>query len=194
MQPGPGSSPRAGVVIPLRAFANGKARLAAVLDDQERTALARSMADCVVEASGTMPVLIVSSAAEVHEWAETRTLDVVEDPGAGLDAAAREGVQWFRARGFDRVVVAHADLPRARPGSLERFADVAPGDVVIVPSHRDDGTPVLSIPVDPPFPFAYGVGSAHRHAQIARELGLTVQLVRDDELAYDVDLPEDLLS
>ncbi len=194
MQPGPGSSPRAGVVIPLRAFANGKARLAAVLDDRERTALARSMADCVVEASGTMAVLVVSSAAEVHEWAETRGLEVVDDPGAGLDAAAREGVQWFRAREFDRVIVAHADLPRARPGSLERFADVAPGGVVIVPSHRDDGTPVLSIPVHPPFQFAYGVGSAYRHAQIARELGLAVQLVHDDELAYDVDLPEDLLS
>lgn len=194
MQPGPGSSPRAGVVIPLRAFANGKARLAAVLDDRERTALARSMADCVVEACGTMAVLVVSSAAEVHEWAETRGLEVVDDPGAGLDAAAREGVQWFRARDFDRVIVAHADLPRAQPGSLERFADVASGSVVIVPSHRDDGTPVLSIPVDPPFPFAYGVGSAHRHAQIARDLGLAVQLVHDDELAYDVDLPEDLLS
>ena len=194
MQPGPGSSPCAGVVIPLRAFANGKARLAAVLDDRERTALARSMADCVVEACGTMAVLVVSSAAEVHEWAETRGLEVVDDPGAGLDAAARAGVQWFRAREFDRVIVAHADLPRARPGSLERFADVTPGGVVIVPSHRDDGTPVLSIPVHPPFPFAYGVGSAHRHAQIARELGLAVQLVHDDELAYDVDLPEDLLS
>ena len=194
MHPGPGSSPRAGVVIPLRAFANGKARLAAVMDDLERTALARSMADCVVEAGGTLPMVVVSSAPEVRAWAETRTLEVVEDPGAGLDAAAREGVQWFRARGFDRVIVAHADLPRARPGSLEPFADLAPGDVVIVPSHRDDGTPVLSIPVHPPFPFAYGVGSAHRHAQIARQLGLAVQLVRDDELGYDVDLPEDLLS
>ena len=194
MHPGPGSSPRAGVVIPLRAFANGKARLAAVMDDLERTALARSMADCVVEAGGTLPMVVVSSAPEVRAWAETRTLEVVEDPGAGLDAAAREGVQWFRARGFDRVIVAHADLPRARPGSLEPFADLAPGDVVIVPSHRDDGTPVLSIPVHPPFPFAYGVGSAHRHAQIARQLGLAVQLVRDDELGYDIDLPEDLLS
>ena len=194
MQPGPGSSPRAGVVIPLRAFANGKARLAAVLSDLERTALARSMADCVVEACGTLSVLVVSSAPEVHTWAEMRRLEVVDDPGEGLDAAARAGVQWFRAREFDRVIVAHADLPRAQPGSLERFADVASGGVVIVPSHRDDGTPVLSIPVHPPFPFAYGVGSAHRHELIARELGLAVQVVRDDELAYDVDLPEDLLS
>ena len=194
MQPGLGSSPRAGVVIPLRAFANGKARLATVLDDLERTALARSMADCVVEACGTLPALVVSSALEVHAWAATRGLEMVEDPGAGLDAAAREGAEWFRARGFDRVIVAHADLPRARPGALEPFAAVAPGDVVIVPSHRDDGTPVLSIPVHPPFPFAYGVGSAHRHEQIARELGLAVRLVRDDELGYDVDLPEDLLQ
>lgn len=194
MQPGPGSSPRAGVVIPLRAFLNGKARLATVLDDGERTALARSMADCVVEACGSLPVVVVSAATEVHAWAEARGITVVADVGDGLDAAAHSGAQWFRARGFDRVVVAHADLPRARPGALEPFAAVDAGDVLIVPSHRDDGTPVLSIPLHSPFPFAYGVGSAHRHEQIARELGFAVRLVIDEELGYDVDLPEDLLQ
>ena len=193
MQPGLGSSPRAGVVIPLRAFVNGKARLATVLDDAERTALARSMADCVVAACGSLPVVVVSSAAEVHVWAEVRGITIVADEGAGLDAAAHAGAQWFREREFDRVVVAHADLPRARPGAFEPFAAVDAGEVLIVPSHRDDGTPVLSIPLHPPFPFAYGIGSAHRHEQIAFDLGLAVRLVIDEELAYDVDLPEDLL-
>ncbi len=193
MQPGPGSSPRAGVVIPLRAFVNGKARLATVMDDGERTALARAMADCVVAACGSLPVVVVSSATEVHAWAEARDINVVADVGAGLDAAAHSGAQWFLERGFDRVVVAHADLPRARPGALEPFAAVDTGEVLIVPSHRDDGTPVLSIPLHPPFPFAYGIGSAHRHEQIALDLGLAVRFVIDEELAYDVDLPEDLL-
>ena len=33
-----------------------------------------------------------------------------------------------------------------------------------------------------------------RHAQIARDLGLTVEIVRDPDLGYDLDLPEDLPS
>lgn len=194
MQPGSGSPVRAGVVIPLRAFASGKARLASVLGDAERTALARTMADCVVDACGDLPLVVVSSAAEVHEWAGEGTIPIITDPGSGLDAAVRAGVDHFAERGFERVVVAHADLPRARPGALEPFAELAPGIVAIVPCHRDDGTPVLSVPVDPPFPFAYGVGSARRHAQIARHLGLTVDIVRDPDLGYDIDLPEDLPS
>src|SRR5438128_2294975 len=44
-----------GVVIPVRAFALGKARLAAQLDDATRTDLARKLADRVGAASGALP-------------------------------------------------------------------------------------------------------------------------------------------
>src|SRR5829696_3827873 len=87
---------RAGVVIPIRAFAVGKARLSETLDDAPRAELAERMADRVLAAAG----------------------------------------------------------------SLERFA--ADGSVPIVglvPCHRDDGTPVLSVPVPSRFRFAYGPGS-----------------------------------
>ena len=90
------------------------------------------------------------------------------------------------------MIVAHADLPHARPGALERFATIAPGIVTIVPCHRDDGTPVLSVPAGAGFAFAYGPGSARRHAAIARGLGLAVHIVRDPELGFDVDVPADL--
>ena len=91
-------------------------------------------------------------------------------------------------------MVAHADLPRARPGALVRFATRPPGVVALVPCHRDDGTPVLSIPASVDFPFAYGPGSARRHAAIARGLGLATHVVRDPELGYDVDVPADLAT
>ena len=49
----PGAVPTtAGVVVPLRSFALGKARLAAALDDDARAALARAMAERVVAAAG----------------------------------------------------------------------------------------------------------------------------------------------
>jgi 2-phospho-L-lactate guanylyltransferase len=64
--------------------------------------------------------------------------------------------------------------------------------VALVPCHRDDGTPVLSVPTTVPFRFAYGPGSFRRHAAEARRLGLGVRVVRDADLAFDVDLPGDL--
>lgn len=182
----------AGAVIPIRAFALGKARLAASLDEVARAALSRRWAEQVVEAAAPMPIVVVSSDPAVREWAADLGVDALDDPGS-LDAAAAVGRDHFRAAGCSRVVVAHADLPRAH--DLVRLArDGAQPIVAIVPCHRDDGTPVLSLPTASDFQFAYGPGSFRRHAAEARRLGLGVRVLRDADLAFDVDLPDDLAA
>jgi 2-phospho-L-lactate guanylyltransferase len=180
----------AGVVIPVRAFALGKARLTEHLDDDTRAALARTLADRVGAAAGELPTVVVSSATDVREWARTRGLDTVDDPGT-LDGAADVGRTWVAARSCDRAVIAHADLPLAR--TLAPLArDGGRPIVAVVPCHRDDGTTVISVPVGVPFGFAYGPGSFRRHAAEARRRGLGFRVVRDAELAFDVDVPADL--
>jgi 2-phospho-L-lactate/phosphoenolpyruvate guanylyltransferase len=180
----------AGVVVPLRSFTHGKARLAAVLDDDERLALARAMADRVIAAAAPRPTVVVTSAPEVVAWAEARGIATIDDPGT-LDAAADAGRSWVRAKGLHRVVVAHADLPLAT--TLDDIAaDGAARIAVIVPDHRDDGTPVLAVPVDVPFRFAYGPDSWTRHVEEAGRCGLDVRVARITELRFDVDLPADL--
>src|SRR4051794_12241778 len=154
MFPDASRAPASGAVIPIRAFALGKARLAASLDSLERAALGRRWAEQVVHAAAPMPVVVVSSDPDVQSWAADLQLDVLDDPGS-LDGAAAAGRDHFRARGCTRVVIAHADLPRAR--GLARLArDGARPVIALVPCHRDDGTPVLSVPVDVDFRFAYG--------------------------------------
>ena len=148
------------------------------------------MADGVVDAVDGRPVVIVSSADEVVAWARARGLDVVDDPGS-LDAAARAGQVWAAARGLPRYAIVHADLPLAR--TLDGVvSDGAASIAVIVPDHRDDGTPVLSLPTAAPFSFAYGPDSAARHADEARRRSLTVRIVHDAELGFDVDFATDL--
>jgi 2-phospho-L-lactate guanylyltransferase len=181
---------RTGVVIPIRAFALGKARLAAELDASERAALGRRLAGQVVDAAAEFVVSVVSSDADVRAWAAERGIATIDDPGS-LDGAARAGREWAAAQGCARVVIAHADLPFAR--SFDAVAhDGARAIAVLVPCHRDDGTPVLSVPVHTPFEFHYGPGSFRRHAAEARRVGLGVRVVRDPTLAFDIDLPDDL--
>lgn len=180
----------AGVAVPIRAFALGKARLAEVVASDERADLARRFATRVVTAAGELPVVVVTSAPEVEAWARELGVPTVTDPGT-LDAAAAAGRSFLAERGCDRVVIAHADLPLART-----FAPVAgDGDepvVALVPCHRDDGTPVLAVPAAVPFRFAYGPGSYRRHVEEAARLGLGLRVVRDPDLAFDVDVPADL--
>ena len=181
---------RTGVVIPIRAFALGKARLAEKLDPDQRAILGRRLAEQVVNAAHGLETLVVSSDTDVRAWADERPIAVIDDPGS-LDAAADAGRAWFTDRDCNRVVIAHGDLPFARS-----FAGVARDGsqpiVAIVPCHRDDGTPVLSVPVDVDFQFAYGPGSFRRHAAHARQRGLGLRVIRDRSLAFDVDLPDDL--
>lgn len=183
---------RAGVVIPIRAFAVGKARLSETLEDAPRVELAQRMADRVLAAAGALPVVVVSSADDVRAWGNRHRVTVIDDPG-GLDAAAAAGIAWCAGHGMVRAVIAHADLPHAPAGSLARFAaDDALPIVDLVPCHRDDGTPVLSVPIPSRFRFAYGPGSFRAHVANARQVGLAVRVVRDPDLGFDVDLPADL--
>ncbi|MBA2327953.1 MAG: 2-phospho-L-lactate guanylyltransferase [Actinobacteria bacterium] len=180
----------AGVVVPVRAFALGNARLAERLDAAERTDLARRFADRVVAAAGELPVVVVTSAPEVEAWAAELGVATIADPGS-LDAAAADGRAHLAERGCVRAVIAHADLPFAR--TLEGVAGDRDEPVVtLVPCHREDGTPVLSVPVAVPFRFAYGPGSFLRHIAETDRLGLEVRVVRDPDLAFDVDVPADL--
>ena len=59
-----------GAVIPIRAFALGKARLAASLDRAERAALGRRLAEQVVHAAAPLPVVVVSSDPDVRDLGE----------------------------------------------------------------------------------------------------------------------------
>jgi 2-phospho-L-lactate/phosphoenolpyruvate guanylyltransferase len=182
----------AGVVLPIRSFVLGKARLAADLDDAARADLGRRLADRVADAADGFQVVVVTSAPEVRAWAATRALSVLDDPGS-LDGAARRGQQHFADAGIGRVVVAHGDLPRAR--SLVGLArDASQPVVALVPCHRDDGTNVLAVPSGAGFRFAYGPGSFRRHVAESRRLGLGLRVVRDPDLAFDVDVPEDLAA
>jgi len=185
-------SDTAGVVVPLRSFALGKARLADALDDDARRAFSRTMAERVVAAAGARPVVIVSSASDVMAWARALGVARISDPGS-LDGAAHAGRDWVRDQGLARVVVMHADLPLAT--SLDGIADDADRPVaVLVPDRHDDGTPVLAIPSRIDFGFAYGPGSCARHVAEAERCGLEVRVVRDRALGFDVDDASDLAA
>ena len=179
-----------GVVIPVRSFVFGKARLAPALDSDARLALMQRMAEAVIDAAGGRPTVVVTSAPEVVEWCATRGVATIDDPGS-LDDAAATGRAWAAQLGLVRVVIAHADLPHAT--SLDNVATAGRARVaVLVRDRHDDGTPVLSVPVDADFTFAYGPDSFARHIEAARAAQLEVVVVRDPTLAFDVDTAVDL--
>lgn len=177
-----------GVLVPVKSFTEAKVRLAPALDDRSRAALARGMARIVVAAAAPLPVAVVCDDAAVAEWARSVGAEVFWRPERGLNGAVSDGVSRFAADGFDRVVVAHADLPLA-----EDLAWVADHEgVTLVPDRRDDGTNVICVPTGTGFGFSYGPGSFRRHLAEADRLGLDPRVVREPRLGWDIDTPGDL--
>jgi len=135
---------RVAVLVPVKAFAEAKVRLAPALTGGERETLARRMAARVVGAAAPLPVAVVCDDPNVRVWAESMGAQVIWRPGRGLNAAVQDGVAALAADGFERVVVAHADLPLATA-----LAWVADGSgVTLIPDRHDDGTNAACVPDD----------------------------------------------
>lgn len=191
--PAPGSLPPAvvgpiAVLVPVKSFREAKLRLAPALDGQHRAELARAMATHVVASASPLPVAVVCDDAEVAEWGRDLGALVVWEPERGLNRAVEAGVERLGAGGARRVIVVHADLPRA--AGIDRVAGF-PG-VTLVPDRCDNGTNVICVPTAAGFTFSYGPGSFARHVAEAHRLGLGTRVVRDPALSHDVDLPADL--
>ena len=178
--------------MPVKAFADAKARLAPALSGPDRAALARTMAERVVAAASPLPVCVACDDDGVAAWASSVGASVEWTPGLGLNGAVQQAFAALVGAGFDVVVVAHADLPQAV--GLSRLA-VHPDAVVLVPDRHDDGTNVLAVPAPAAadgFTFAYGPGSFARHVAEATRIGRPIVVERFPELQWDVDTPDDL--
>jgi 2-phospho-L-lactate guanylyltransferase len=176
------------VLVPVKAFANAKARLSGVLTVADRERLARWMAERVLAAAGELPTYVACDDEDVAAWATSHGANVLWHPGVGLNAAVNGSIAELRGLGVSDVVVAHGDLPRALSLASLNQTDV----LTLVPDRRDDGTNVAALPTNMPFDFSYGPGSFRRHLGAAVAAGVAVRVVRDPLLGLDIDTPSDL--
>ena len=176
------------VLVPIKAFDAAKGRLGVVLGDDERVALVTSMAAHVLDEAAPLPTCVACDDAAVARFAESKGAHVSWTPGLGLNGAVEASLAHLASLGAAFVTVVHADLPRARGiGEIEHFEGVT-----IASDRRGDGTNLLRVPANVPFTMQYGAGSFKRHLTECDRLGLAILRLDRDDLAFDVDDPEDL--
>ncbi len=174
--------------VPVKPFGVAKARLAPRLDGAARRRLGQALAlhtAGAVAAAGA-EVAIVTGDDHVAGWAAGNGLEVIREPGPGLDAAAGAVTAAAAVSGRPWAVV-HADLPIVEAADLAAVFAALPGRRVVLAPARDGGTNVMA--GEGPFPFRYGPGSFHRHAAVAA--GRAAVVARPG-LALDLDTPADL--
>jgi 2-phospho-L-lactate guanylyltransferase len=155
--------------VPVKGGSSAKSRLA----DPARPALATAFAlDTIMAALATVGVervVVVTSDPVVATVVRAldpgdRVVDLVPDPGVGLDAAARAGVDRARAEHFHRVAVLLGDHPSLTSTELEiALAEAATHRGAFVPDAAGTGTAMVAL-ADADATTNFGGGSAARHA------------------------------
>jgi 2-phospho-L-lactate guanylyltransferase len=168
-------------VIPFKPK-NPKTRLSCVLDEQEREAFAEAMLLDVVAAvkdADCQPVILSTELFDSELVQVTIT-------GAGLSAALNE----YLSCAVTSVLIIMADLPLADKESVKRVTGTKM-DMAIVPG-RGGGTNVIYIREPARFHVDYYGGSFLKHMRIAKECGLSCEVIDSFLLHTDIDEKEDL--
>ena len=190
-------------VVPLRGLEAAKSRLGGQLDAEERLDLVTGLLERTLLAAAGCPlvdhVLLVSPDPAALELGQRIGVEVLREPGRGLNAALDAAREHAVAAGAATLVVIPADLPRVSPEAISHViaaADAAwsPGRpiVVLVPDRHGGGTNALLVSPPDAIPFSFGRGSHAAHQAAAAASGAGYVEV-DGELSLDVDTPDDLL-
>ena len=184
------------IIVPHRGLAVAKTRLAPVLDDAEREALARRLLEQVLavahQACGDLVVITPSAALEPLVAAAGARLVVQRGLGlnAGLEQARREAL----ADRIDTLLVLHGDLPNLGTDDVTALLDAVPQPtgVAIAPDRAGMGTNGLALRPPDAIAFRFGLGSLAAHHAEAEAVGVPLVEVDRPGLAFDLDTPADL--
>ncbi|MFN3472596.1 MAG: 2-phospho-L-lactate guanylyltransferase [Blastomonas sp.] len=183
------------IIIPVRSPAEGKSRLAGVLDAGGRAAIVEQMFLHVLEAAlglgDAAHCHVVSSSSLLLERARQRGANGIHETVSGLNPALTEAASRLEP---DRPVMAlHADLPLLEADDLACMIEaLSRADVVTASDHAGLGTNALLLRRPNIIPFAFGVGSLARHQALAGSAGLRCVQVSRRGLSTDIDEPADL--
>jgi 2-phospho-L-lactate/phosphoenolpyruvate guanylyltransferase len=192
-------------VVPMRGLDTGKARLAGVIDAEERQdlllGLLRQTVSLLRDWTPLTAVHVVSADRRVLAVAAAAGAQPVTEQEPGLNPAIQQGIRSAAAAGAAAILVVPGDLPLLDRTSLDRLleaadAAVAAGSgrpiVVIAPADARNGTNGLLLsPVDVIQP-AFGANSFEAHARAAKNADATLQVVTEPGFGFDLDTTEDL--
>ena len=163
---------------------NPKTRLSALLSQEEREQFAFAMLEDVVAAAKDAMCTPVVVGTELFD-SEMVQVTV-------MDADLNQTLNEILPSVDQHVLIIMADLPLADEASIRRVTSTAM-DMAIVPG-RGGGTNVIYLKEPKKFHVDYYGTSFAKHMAIAREAGLSVEVVDSFRLHTDIDEEDDLVE
>jgi 2-phospho-L-lactate/phosphoenolpyruvate guanylyltransferase len=184
------------VALPVKSLDEAKRRLEPVLGVVERAALTLAMLEDVLDVTMVMPgwsTWVVSPDEAVLEVAARRGAQPIVEEQPPLASALHQVEEEALGRGLDALAVLLPDTPLLSPRALMRALHTL-GPVVVAPAVDETGTNLLLRRPPDAIASRFGPDSYRRHLQAAAEADIPVAVVEADELAFDLDVPDDILT
>lgn len=188
-------------VVPVKPFHLAKQRLATILDEGDRVALARVMLEDVLSALAACShhlagVIVVTADQEASVIARQHDALVFSEAAAvGLNEALRRVVHHLTGRADTGMIVVPADLPHVSPGDIGAMIDLVrcPPAIALVRAN-DGGTNLLACRPARAIAAAFGPDSFNTHCAAAVRSGMTPTVRFAPHLQLDIDRPADLVA
>jgi 2-phospho-L-lactate guanylyltransferase len=184
-------------LVPVKARAEGKSRLAPVLDPPARIALVRSMLDHVLGVLAAAPGVDHVAIASPERDLVSADIHLLPERGRGLNRALGSAVAALRRLGAREVLVLPGDLPCVGTDDVAvLLAQMRAGGCALASDRQGTGTNAIALDLQrlgpAGFRFLFGRNSFARHARQACALGLGPQIARRPGLGFDLDEPQAL--
>lgn len=186
------------ILIPVKNLSSAKQRLASLLDQPARTALAQAMLHDVISAIAAWAkrpaCALVTSDPFAVELAQQYNFEIIPDPlNPGETVAIEMATEICVARGVAGTLVLPADIPLIQASELAQIFDQAPAEgSVLVPAADGRGTNAAFRRPSSLFPLRFGNDSFNPHLAAAQATGRPCVILRLPGIAVDIDNPEDL--
>jgi 2-phospho-L-lactate/phosphoenolpyruvate guanylyltransferase len=184
------------IVLPVKSLDDAKSRLGPVLSPLERAALTLAMLEDVLDVTLAMPgwdSWVVSPDESVLEVAVRRGAEPIREEEPPLTKAIHQVEEEAAGRGLDALAVLLPDTPLVTGPVLIRALHTL-GPVVLAPSVDEAGTNFLLRRPPRAIPARFGPDSYRKHLQEAAEADVPTAVVEAHELAFDLDVVDDILA
>jgi len=187
-------------IIPIKPLSRGKSRLSSVLSDQERENLNRNLLNrtinCLKQVEEIDQIIVISYDPAVLSFSrEFGVKTLQENRNTSLNNALRKATQAAKAFNATQLLIIPADLPFMMPEDLISmiYKSKSAPEIIIAPDRKMYGTNALFI--NPPgiLDYDFGQWSFKKHIEQAERLKIRVEIINNERLGFDLDLPEDMV-
>lgn len=190
-------------LLPVKRFAAGKSRLAAVLSARQRAELTCHMLNDVLHALRharcVEGIMVLSNEPGIDELLRAAGLERYPEAHEGCLNRSLMAAAAAVPASVERLLILPSDVPAAHAADIEilgqahdALSHACNEGVVLCPATVDGGTNALLGSLPLAIPLQFGEDSLARHLDSARHKGVSAQVIARQGLTRDMDRPDDL--